>query len=190
MCLGGDAGAHLALVLGAAVERRRQHAMARAGELCCYPLPDPAALVGAVNQYECGHLPASPVWVEVSYAGRAPSKGRRRPALMPGRAFTSDQPTAFRLSADCLPLRRSVTSSNSTFWPSLRVPRPARSIALIWTKASLPPLSGWMKPKPLAALNHLTVPVVMGIPFTNVDMLTRVPPGAEHRSSKAHWFSG
>jgi hypothetical protein len=98
-----------------------------------------------------------------------------RPAARAG--LTSDQPTAFRLSADCLPLRRSVTSSNSTFWPSLRVDRPARSIALMWTKASLPPLSGWMKPKPLAALNHLTVPVVMGIPFTNVDMLTGASPG-------------
>jgi hypothetical protein len=25
----------------------------------------------------------------------------------------------------------------------------------------LPPLSGWMKPKPFVALNHFTVPVAM-----------------------------
>ena len=53
-----------------------------------------------------------------------------------------DQPMVFRLSADILPLRRSDTSSNSTFWPSARLERPARSTALIWTKASLPPSSG------------------------------------------------
>src|SRR5215472_6329230 len=31
----------------------------------------------------------------------------------------------------------------------------------MWTNTSLPPFSGWIKPKPLVELNHLTVPVVM-----------------------------
>src|SRR4051812_44888806 len=34
-------------------------------------------------------------------------------------------------------------------------------IALWWTKRSLEPSSGVMKPKPLSSLNHLTVPVAM-----------------------------
>jgi hypothetical protein len=33
----------------------------------------------------------------------------------------------------------------------------------MWTKMSEPPLSGWMKPKPLVELNHFTVPVAMGM---------------------------
>src|SRR5215213_3111834 len=32
-------------------------------------------------------------------------------------------------------------------------------MALKWTKRSFPPSSGVMNPKPLSALNHLTVPV-------------------------------
>jgi hypothetical protein len=39
--------------------------------------------------------------------------------------------------------------------------QPARSTAPIWTNTSLPPLSGWMKPKPFWALNHFTVPEAM-----------------------------
>src|SRR5512135_1799808 len=78
---------------------------------------------------------------------------------------TEDQPTVLRLSAEDLPVRRSATTSNSTFWPSFSCCRPARSTALIWTKTSFPPSSGWMKPKPLVLLNHFTVPVVMGWPF-------------------------
>src|SRR3954466_8037454 len=31
----------------------------------------------------------------------------------------------------------------------------------MWTKASPPPVSGWMKPYPLSALKNLTVPVIM-----------------------------
>src|SRR5215217_4284815 len=31
----------------------------------------------------------------------------------------------------------------------------------MWTKTSWPPPSGWMKPKPLVGLNHLTVPVAI-----------------------------
>src|SRR5271166_6279945 len=35
----------------------------------------------------------------------------------------------------------------------------------MWTNASLPPSSGWMKPKPFCGLNHFTVPIAMTIPF-------------------------
>ena len=56
VALGGDAGAHLALALGAAVERRREHAMALGQQLLDGRLPNPAALVGAVDQDERGHL--------------------------------------------------------------------------------------------------------------------------------------
>jgi hypothetical protein len=65
-----------------------------------------------------------------------------RPSGFGQRGDRVGQPTFLRLSAAVLPVRRSVTRSNSTFWPSFRVPRPARSTALIWTKASLPPPSG------------------------------------------------
>src|SRR5581483_1435248 len=37
---------------------------------------------------------------------------------------------------------------------------PAASSAVAWTNTSLSPLSGWMKPKPLAVLKNFTVPVV------------------------------
>src|SRR5882762_10118195 len=55
----------------------------------------------------------------------------------------------------------STLDSKESFWPSLSELRPARSTALMWTNTSLPPSSGAMKPKPLVALNHLTVPVVI-----------------------------
>src|SRR5436190_19090663 len=51
---------------------------------------------------------------------------------------------ALRFSADVLP--RLVTSSYSTVWPSLSVPRPARSTAEIWTNTSLSPADGRMNP--------------------------------------------
>src|SRR6201989_3036538 len=40
---------------------------------------------------------------------------------------------------------------------------PARSTAEMWTNTSLPPSLGWMKPKPLVALNHFTVPVAISL---------------------------
>ena len=50
---------------------------------------------------------------------------------------------------------------------------------------------GWMKPKPFWALNHFTVPVVMGDPFTSRSMLpTRNPCGEAGRPSNSHLFSG
>src|SRR3954452_8841735 len=41
-------------------------------------------------------------------------------------------------------------------------------MSLWWTKRSLPPSSGVMKPKPLSSLNHLTVPVAMFPPRLGV----------------------
>src|SRR5690606_42050825 len=68
---------------------------------------------------------------------------------------------AVMLSA-CLPFGPCAIS-NATFWPSLRVLKP-----FIWmdekcAKRSSPPLSGVMNPKPLASLNHLTVPVSFSV---------------------------
>ena len=68
---------------------------------------------------------------------------------------------ARRLSAEDLPVLRSAVISKETFCPSLRLCMPARSTALMCTKTSLPPSSGWMKPKPFCPLNHFTVPCVM-----------------------------
>src|SRR6185503_13913161 len=66
--------------------------------------------------------------------------------------------------------------SNDTFWPSPRVLRPAASTAEAWTKTSLPPSSGAMKPNPLEALKNFTVPMVMICPLKH-----RVP-AARHAS--------
>src|SRR3982751_1690205 len=54
--------------------------------------------------------------------------------------------------------------SNDTRWPSFRLRMPAISTAVAWTKTSLPPSSGEMKPKPLVALKNFTVPIVMFFP--------------------------
>src|ERR1700710_862786 len=55
--------------------------------------------------------------------------------------------------------------SKLTFWPSFRVRMPAASTAETCTNTSLPPPSGEMKPKPLAALKNFTVPMVMIVPL-------------------------
>src|SRR3979411_957772 len=68
---------------------------------------------------------------------------------------------ARRFSVLVLPRMLSTLASYESFWPSLSEPMPARSTALMCTNTSLPPSSGAMKPKPLVALNHLTVPVVI-----------------------------
>src|SRR4029079_13097253 len=60
----------------------------------------------------------------------------------------------------CLPFGPCVTSKE-TFWPSLSVLKPGILIAEKCAKRSSPPPSGVMKPKPLASLNHLTVPVAI-----------------------------
>src|SRR5665647_2060514 len=53
--------------------------------------------------------------------------------------------------------------SNVTFWFSCRLLKPLPWIAEKCANRSLPPPSGVMKPKPLASLNHLTVPVLMSL---------------------------
>ena len=53
-------------------------------------------------------------------------------------------------------------TSNSTRWFSSRERNPPELIAEKCANTSLEPSSGVMKPKPLSALNHFTVPVVMG----------------------------
>src|SRR5690606_17904474 len=50
------------------------------------------------------------------------------------------------------------TTLNETFWPSCSDLKPLPWIERKWTNRSWP-LSGVMKPKPLASLNHLTIPV-------------------------------
>src|SRR3954454_3319396 len=53
--------------------------------------------------------------------------------------------------------------SNSTWSPSLSDLKPDASMALKWTKTSLLPSSGVIKPKPFASLNHFTVPLAIAI---------------------------
>src|SRR6187397_1197233 len=53
--------------------------------------------------------------------------------------------------------------SNSTRSPSERLRKPSALMAVWWTKQSLSPFSGVMKPKPFASLNHFTVPRVRAI---------------------------
>src|ERR1700680_179324 len=58
------------------------------------------------------------------------------------------------------------TTSNSTRSPSARLLKPSPWIAEWWTKQSLLPSSGVMNPKPLASLNHLTLPVLRILLFS------------------------
>src|SRR5262249_38258731 len=53
---GGDAGTYRALALAAAVEARGMNLMSRRAQPVRDALPDPAALIRAVHQYECCHL--------------------------------------------------------------------------------------------------------------------------------------
>src|ERR1700748_59637 len=53
--------------------------------------------------------------------------------------------------------------SKLTFWPSARLLKPSPRISEKCANRSSPPLSGEMKPKPFASLNHLTVPVSIRI---------------------------
>src|SRR5262245_6344360 len=109
-----------------------------------------------------GHGPA-PACVVLKTKRPRPGRGLLASTIefqvVPGEARQATR----RLSAADLPERRSATISYETFWPSRSVPRPARSTALMCTNTSLPPSSGWMKPKPLVALNHFTVPMLTGI---------------------------
>ena len=93
---------------------------------------------------------------------------RRRPkppAILPaagrgttGAADGEPWPVTRRFTAEVLPLRLSNSTSNVTVWPSSRLRRPDCSSADMWTNRSSPPASGTMKPKPLVALNHFTMP--------------------------------
>src|SRR5690348_16792004 len=60
-------------------------------------------------------------------------------------------------SEACMPLGP-CTISNFTRWPSFRLRNPCARMAEKCTNTSAPPPSGVMKPKPLASLNHFTVP--------------------------------
>src|SRR5258705_13741438 len=66
------------------------------------------------------------------------------------------------MAVACLPLGP-VVISKETFWFSFRVLKPEPSIAEKCANRSSPPPSGVMKPKPLASLNHLTVPVAISV---------------------------
>src|SRR5215208_5777348 len=52
-------------------------------------------------------------------------------------------------------------SSYSTFAPSASVRKPSPEMPEKWTKASFPPSSGVMNPKPFSSLNHFTTPVAI-----------------------------
>src|SRR5215213_6949562 len=60
----------------------------------------------------------------------------------------------------CGPLPDS-PSSYSTFAPSASVRKPSPAMPEKWTKASFPPSSGVMNPKPFSSLNHFTTPVAI-----------------------------
>src|SRR5690554_1718430 len=62
--------------------------------------------------------------------------------------------------AACLPFVQ-VTWFNATFWFSASDLKPLPWIAEKCANTSSPPSAGVMKPKPLASLNHLTVPCAM-----------------------------
>src|SRR3990170_7697623 len=60
------------------------------------------------------------------------------------------------------------STSYCTLSFSLSVLKPAAWMAEKCTKRSLLPSSGVMKPKPLASLNHFTVPVLMSVCFLDI----------------------
>src|SRR5690554_8043674 len=68
------------------------------------------------------------------------------------------------------------TATKDTCWPSCRLLKPEDWMELKWTKRS-GPLCGVMNPKPLASLNHFTVPVclsdILFLPGAKVDGRTR-----------------
>src|SRR5690606_13961859 len=78
------------------------------------------------------------------------------PVCYPGQAGASVNYSAWTWSA-CRPFWP-CTTMKETFWPSCSDLKPEPWIERKCTNRSAP-LSGVMKPKPLASLNHLTVPV-------------------------------
>src|SRR5262249_47755578 len=102
--------------------------------------------------------------------GRAPRRGLFASAIEFPEYPGEPRQATRRLSAADLPERRAAPDFEGDILSSRRVPRPARSTALMCTNTSLPPSSGWMKPKPLVALNHFTVPMLTGSPFSDNTM--------------------
>ena len=88
---------------------------------------------------ETGLGPTAPSWCRIAV--------RRRLLLQ----------ASLRFAAASLP--RSFTTSMLTRCPSFSPVSPAAWTAVMWTNTSFPPPSGWLKPKPLSALNYFTLPV-------------------------------
>src|SRR5689334_78912 len=87
----------------------------------------------------------------------------------------------------CLPLGPVVTS-NDTFWPSLSVLKPGMLIAEKCANRSSPPPSGVMNPKPLASLNHFTVPVAISvIPHEQKRNRDQIPPNVSISRKERQW---
>jgi len=94
----------------------------------------------------------------------------------------------------CLPLGP-WTTSKLTLSPSFSDLKPAILMAEKCAKRSSLPSSGVMKPKPLASLNHLTVPVaILLIPSSKTDK-SATAAGVKHRTPagaclKQNWEQG
>src|SRR5690606_12978524 len=84
------------------------------------------------------------------------SPGRRRPGP-PVPVLTDRNDYIGWTSSACMPFWP-CTTLNETFWPSCRLRKPEPTMERKWTNTSSP-FSRLMKPKPLASLNHLTVPI-------------------------------
>src|SRR5690606_10813291 len=87
----------------------------------------------------------------------------KRPAVRRAFPFAAEEDGGWRppysgsTASACRPFWP-CTTVKLTFWPSFRLLNPWVWIARKWTKTSSP-FSRLMNPKPLASLNHLTVPV-------------------------------
>src|SRR6267378_7026361 len=92
-------------------------------------------------------------------ARRGRSKKERGAAAAPFPACSIAGQTIW-ISAACGPFAPCLTT-NSTRWPSLSDLKPLVRISEKCANRSLPPSSGVMNPKPLASLNHLTVPLAI-----------------------------
>src|SRR5688572_10335761 len=77
--------------------------------------------------------------------------------------------------------------SNSTACPSERLLNPGIEIAEWWTKTSLEPSYGVMKPKPFASLNHFTLPLAM---CTLLYFVNGYRSSAKHPAARRDWVAG
>src|SRR6185312_799848 len=80
-------------------------------------------------------------------------------------------------SEACMPLGP-CTISNLTRWPSFRLRNPCARIAEKCTNTSVPSPSGVMNPKPLASLNHFTVPTAISEDPSSQRPISRRVPAA------------